>query len=337
MAAIYVLSMVLLSAIRSSSAAYKVEMFNETIVNPDFPTHDIPVYVYYPVTSNKSMTFPTIVFAHGFECEASYYGWIHQDIAPLGFIVAYINSYPSGALNQTQFAIDQRYTLQWLNTVETPTAPRQSTIKWTPPNHTDSSSPIYHQVDTTKSMASGHSEGGGASFMAMGDAYINQLFAGKYTFNSIFTMAPCGQLNTAQNAQNIPHSIPIFVFTGTMDCICPSPEPRRLYDNVPKENCKYYADVTNATHCHWMNAPMVKEEACTAAETDICAFMYPNRNMTIPLQEQLNIASEYMQLFLTATITDNGQNSNAFKQILTDLEKDKQSGEINIVLSTNAC
>ena len=90
---------------------YKIGSFDETIINPSFPNHEIPVLVYYPTETGH--VWPTIIFAHGFEAEATWYDWIYRDMVPLGFIVAYINSYPRGPLNGTQFAIDQRYNKQF--------------------------------------------------------------------------------------------------------------------------------------------------------------------------------------------------------------------------------
>ena len=44
---------------------------------------------------------------------------------------------------------------------------------------------------------------------------IDLLFDGKFRFNSIFTMAPCGKGGvTANAAPNV--DVPVFVFTGTV-------------------------------------------------------------------------------------------------------------------------
>ena len=308
--------------LQSYGQKYKIGTFNESIINPDFPNHEIPVYVYYPAMTEKDAgtRFPTVIFAHVFECPSSWYPRIYQDIVPYGYIVAYINSFPNSQLNQTQFAIDQRYTLKWLNTII----------------NNDKSSPLYQMINVNKSMGAGHSEGGGASITSIGNQYINQLFDDKYLFNSLFTMAPCGQGGTVNNAQNVPADIPIFVFTGTMDCICPSQEADRLFKNIPNANCKYYGDVTNATHCHWLDAPLIIEEACTDGEKDLCKELHPNNNITIPLKKQLDIASQYMLLFLNATII-NSDNKNDLQQITEQLNNDKAKGDISTVTVSNAC
>eukprot|EP01084_Bolivina_argentea_P320741 556561_1 len=298
--------------------SYKIGHFDETIINPTFPSHEIPVYLYYPITSNTTITFPTIIFAHGFECDAQWYSWIYKDLVPLGYIVALLNSFPfPGHLNQTQFAIDQRYTLKWLTTTV----------------NNNKSSPLYQHIDNTKAVAAGHSEGGGASMETNGNPYVNKLFNNKYNFSAIFTMAPCGQGNTGASAENV--NIPVFVFTGTMDCICPEQEAHFLYEKIPDLVCKYYSDVTNATHCHWLSENLF-DNVCADAEKDLCEVLHPNDNVTISEKEQLSIGSKYLQMFLNATVVD-GNNNNDFKKISAQLNTDKNDGVMTDVIISKTC
>ena len=316
-------------AIKNGIKTYDIGHFDDTIINPLFPSHSIPVYVYYPIASSsdssntyKDTTFPSIVFGHGYQCDAAWYSWIYQDIVGLGYIVAYIDSYaPPSPLNQTQFAIDQRYTLQWLNTIV----------------NNNKSSPLYSKINTDKSMASGHSEGGGASILGNGSEYINKLFDNKYNFNSIFTLAPCGQgsADTALAAQNV--NIPVFVFTGTMDCICPSEEAYHLFNNINGNNvCKYYGDVINGTHCGWLSDDFF-EKTCSDIEKDLCQELHRNEEIEfLSDKEQTNIASEYMQLFLIATIV-NDNSKNDFENITNQLNNDKNSGKMSKVVVSETC
>eukprot|EP01083_Nonionella_stella_P232447 819969_1 len=307
----------ILAALIDSSLSANIGSFTSTIINPSFPAHSIPVFVYYPQPTSSKDPLPTIVFAHGFECSATEYTWVYEDIVPLGYIVAYINSYTGHIFNQTQFAIDQRYTLEWLNTVV----------------NNNKSSPLYGVIDTTKSLAAGHSEGGGTCLTSSGSPYVNSLF--KYKFNSIFVMAPCGQDGTVESAQQI--KIPTFAFTGTMDCACPSEEAKHLIDAIPSSTCKYYIDVTNGTHCHWMNPELVVAVACEEGEDLLCKVLRPNKNVTISEKKQLQIGSKYMQLFLNATIKDNGQNQQDFSKIATDLNSDKSNGVMSEVQISEGC
>eukprot|EP01084_Bolivina_argentea_P114192 203350_1 len=213
--------------------------FNTTIINPEVPNHKIPVFIYYSLQlESYDYSWPVIVFAHGLRAEALWYSWVYKDIVPLGYVVAYINSYTGFTMNQTQYAIDQRYTLKWLNTIV----------------NNNMSSPLYKKINMNKSMAVGHSEGGGASIISNGNLVINSLFNNQNTFDSIFAMAPCGIQGAIINSiQNI--NIPIFLFTSTMDCICPDEEIKVFFDKLSTTNCNFFADITNGTHCHWMDAP----------------------------------------------------------------------------------
>ena len=304
-----------------AQSKYKIGTFNQVIINPAFPSHEIPIFVYYPIVDKTvNIKFATIVFAHGFECNALWYPWIYENIVPYGYIVAYINSFERGAVNGTQFAIDQRYALKWLNTIV----------------NNNKSSILYSKINTNKSMGSGHSEGGGASLKSMGSQYINDIFDNKYKFSSLFTMAPCGQNDEADDAKNIPNGVPVFAFTGTMDCICPSQEAFHLFNNIPETDCKYYADVANATHCHWLDPPFIEQDVCTDAEKDLCQELHPNNNITIPLKKQIDIATQYMLLFLNSTIINNSDH-NDLEKITDQLNKDKANGQMFNVIVSNAC
>eukprot|EP00483_Globobulimina_turgida_P005917 UN05927 len=146
-------------------------------------------------------------------------------------------------------------------------------------------------------------------------------------------MAPCGQGNTASWSENV--DIPVFIFTGTMDCICPEQEAHYLFAKIPDTVCKYYSDVTNATHCHWLNAPYPIESACVDGEEEMCKALHPNNNVTITEKEQLSIGSQYLQMFLTATIIDNN-NNNDFHKISNQLNVDKNNGQISDVIISPA-
>eukprot|EP01083_Nonionella_stella_P229883 813149_1 len=276
---------------------FSIASFEESIVNPLFPSHEIPVYVYYPSFARNTTAWPTIVFAHGFECESK--------------------CYARGTLNQTQFAIDQRYTLQWLNTVV----------------NNNESSPLYGSVDTTRSMAAGHSEGGGASILSVGSAYVDRLFDAKYRFNSVFVMAPCGQSGDSvmEAAQRL--SVATFVFSATMDCICPSEESKRLYYAIPSSTCAYFSDVSNGTHCKWMNPRHSLATACQDLEVEICKVLRPHGHQTISERHQIAIGIEYINLFLSATI-DNQQD---FTKIAIDLNTAKSKGHMTDIQVADSC
>eukprot|EP01084_Bolivina_argentea_P320740 556560_1 len=301
-----------------------IGQFNTTITSTTIVNHEIPVFLYYPLDEQNDVQYPVIVFAHGLRADALWYSWLYKDIVPLGYIVAYINSYTGFTMNQTQYAIDQRYTLKWLNTIV----------------NNNISSPMYKKINTNKSMAAGHSEGGGASIISNGNEIINNLFHNQNKFSSIFVMAPCGIQGAIINSiHNI--DIPTFVFTATMDCICPPQEIKYLYDELRATNCTFFADVSNGTHCHWMNAPEIQEIACSQVETDICVVNHPHiKNITvITEQKQLSIANKYIQLFINATLTTNNSNTRSnFQNIVQQLYIDQSNSEMaQVNISNYSC
>eukprot|EP01083_Nonionella_stella_P066535 175271_1 len=299
---------------------FDISSFEDTIINPLFPSHEIPVYVYYPSVAHNATLWPTIVFGHGFDCQSQWYSWLYRDLVPNGVIVAYVNSYARGPFNQTQFAIDQRYTLQWLNTVV----------------NNNKSSPLYGSIDTTQSMAAGHSEGGGASILSAGSVYVDGLFHGKNRFNSVFVMAPCGQFSgdsVVDAAQRL--SVPTFVFTATMDCICPPKESKRLYNAIPSSTCTILADVTNGTHCKWMNPSGPLASACHELEVGLCKVMRRNGSETILERHQIWFGVEYINLFLSATINDNSKQY--FTEIAIDLKAAQRQGHMNDIQVADSC
>lgn len=292
-----------------SSGLYEIGNYTANITNPDFPDHSIPVSVYYPIHRNETELYPVIVFAHGFLCPSAWYTWVYKDITPMGYIVAYIDSFTGYDMNETQFAIDQRYTLKWFHTVV----------------HYDKSSPLFGRIARDQAVAAGQSEGGGAAFTQAGNPEIDALFDHKFRFNSIFTMAPCGKGGvTAAAAPNV--NIPVFVFTGTMDCICPSEEAHRLYFKLPGDTCAFYADLLGGTHCQWLNAKLIDELACIEGEKLLCDILHPHSNDSIKWQEQLHYGSQYMLYFLDFTFGHETNKGHALGSIVSQLNEDLEDG-----------
>eukprot|EP01083_Nonionella_stella_P309241 1094422_1 len=171
----------------------------------------------------------------------------------------------------------------------------------------------------------------------LGSAYVDRLFDAKYRFNSVFVMAPCGQSGDSvmEAAQRL--SVATFVFSATMDCICPSEESKRLYYAIPSSTCAYFSDVSNGTHCKWMNPRHSLATACQDLEVEICKVLRPHTHQTISERHQIAIGIEYINLFLSATIGDNSNNQQDFTKIAIDLNTAKSKGHMTDIQVADSC
>eukprot|EP01084_Bolivina_argentea_P230814 389391_1 len=184
-----------------NNGEYGVKTFSTTIVNTEANNHEIPITIHYP-SANVNEQYPVMVFYHGWECMITWYDFIWQTLVPLGLIVAMPNDYTaSNATNENECAVTQRYTLDWIKQC-----------------NTNPSCPLY-QLVSDKSIAIGHSMGGGVTFLSSSSNYsLQQTF--KYSFDAAFTFAGCGDANDIIQAVKY-IDIPIFIFTASHDCMCP--------------------------------------------------------------------------------------------------------------------
>ena len=186
------------------------------------PRHSIPVIVYYPITNGKDNVkqvrkFPLVLFGHCQDCDASNYGFMWQSLVPKGYIFVFPDSYTVSVVDKSlEFSLDFHIILNYLI--------QQSM--------SNTSSPIYSIIDTNAIGVGGHSMGGAATYYAISNYTkiyydINNIkFDFRYHFNSVFTVAGCG--NQPSQFTDIfkkyidynSYNLSFFFIDGTSDCIC---------------------------------------------------------------------------------------------------------------------
>eukprot|EP01084_Bolivina_argentea_P234018 394016_1 len=296
------------------SGQYLTSTFAITIFNPSYPNHQIPLLVHYPIT-NESTKFPLIVFNHGGDCKNTWYNYVWKNLVPQGYIVAMPNDYHHLLPNDIEeYAAGQRYTNDYLRIQ----------------SETNSSFILYSKI-SNRSMASGHSMGGGASFLSLGNYPVSkQTF--KYKFNAAFTLSGCGlpwqRSLLEQSLMNLTQADYIFVMSGTHDCICPPPKDGNAYYNaVPIESCKILGDILNGTHCGFEQASLIGTDECWDAELLECVTKeLHDHRYSITSEEQYTFVKRYMTLFAKAALYDYNNNSNVIQQIKDSLVNDYNSG-----------
>ena len=159
--------------------------------------------------------------------------------------------------------------------------------------------------------------GGGTTFLSSSSNYsLGQTF--EYSFDAAFTLSGCGDTNNILQAVKY-IDIPIFVFTASHDCMCPPDSTAFSYYQVlPNNTCKFLADINNGTHCGFMDAPPIHQDACNTFDTTACPL---HNHESIPLQSQIDIVLKYLILFVNATMKDNN-NEQDFQRIGVELQKD---------------
>ena len=309
------------------------------------PHHTIPVAVYYPIITNhkhnndnnvnlkqKSLKFPLIIFGHCEDCDASNYNFVWQSLVPKGYIFAFPDSYTISAGDKSlQFSLDFHITLNYLID--------QSTRNIT--------CPIYGLINPNAIGVGGHSMGGAAAYYAISNYTkqyynINNInFDFKYQFNSVFTVAGCG--NIASQFTDVfkkyidynRYNLSFFLMDGTSDCICDIYEYTLPYYNLIDYNenlngnvCKYLAIITNATHCNFENIKGVKEESCEQVEIVECNGV---KKAKINAQMQHDIVVKYMDLWFGAVLKFN---STKLNQLNHSLNSDYDAGVMSIINHT---
>eukprot|EP01084_Bolivina_argentea_P256576 432028_1 len=275
----------------------------------------LPVIIHYP--SDKTKTYPIIVFNHGWTCKNTWYDYVWQQMVPRGYIVAMPGDDETDIPTENifEYSAGQRYVLDWIK-IDCPK---------------DSSCPIK-DILGNKYGASGHSMGGGATILSIANYPVK--YDSTYYFDAAFTLSGCNPNNKVlQSCKDIVK--PVFFLTGSHDCICPPDKyADKYYKEVPsnKGSCKYLGDITNGTHCNFEDTGILIEE-CEIGEFDLCPFHPHNR---ISNKVQWNITGTYMAQFFQATLYDDN-NSTDFKQIDNMLSNDVKSGVMDAKDTQTGC
>ncbi|ETO36956.1 hypothetical protein RFI_00106 [Reticulomyxa filosa] len=332
------------------AAQFSISSWKTTFINPQNSEHKIPTDIYFPA-ENQESGFPLMVFGHCSQCQMTWYDYQWQYLVPKGYVIAYLGSYEYLG-NTYKFAIDQRYVLDAIraenNNASSPLFQKVSNRAAAGTNYCKM---IINFVDhknrdfcilalcflcrqrTKKKKKGGHSMGGGASFISGANLYINnQTFL--YNYDSVITLSGCGNNEPEMDAALENVTVPIFLISGTSDCICPPNEfilfvsyAESYYTKIPDTTCKFMGIITNATHCQFAEIPEREAEACDTVEKDLCPLQHkPILNKTL----EWDIVNYYMNLWLNTTLVSENS-ANGFAEIANSLQSDKANGKMATV------
>jgi len=265
--------------------------------------HAVKGGIYYPSNPKEGEKFPVIVFSPGFIFSDSFYDYILNFFVPKGYIVVIEGSYDYDPISLPLWkAKDMAFLLDFIVNA----------------SRFDVESPVYGIVGT-KYISMGHSEGGSAAIVATCRSCVGKAY--RSTFAATVVLSGCFvELQDDVQIAIRTLNTPIFWITGTEDCICPPYYQIAEYDNVTLSKCKYFANVTNATHCMFATADTIDLFLCTELEA---IYGCGNRRLSRLTQQALTL--KYSFPFIEYVI----KGDNAAKQNLDQfLVQDEQEGVI---------
>lgn len=203
----------------------------------------VPTEVFYPANTAGSGVpvatgnFPVIIFAHGFTMDYDAYENFWQELVPQGYIMAFPRTETSAIPFPDHGALAQD--LVFL---------RQQFQDWG-----QNSATLFYRKLNDRYAYSGHSMGGGCSFIATSlDTGVTALvnFAAAETNPSAIQEA--GQIS----------NVPALIFAGERDCVTPTASNQTpMYDSL-KSACKFYVEIIDGMHCRFADANFL----CDAGE-----------------------------------------------------------------------
>lgn len=168
--------------------------------------------------------FPVVVFGHGFVIPVSSYGWLADSLVKYGYIVAMPTTEGSLSPSHENFGKDLSFLCSAISSLDN-----------------NAASFLYQRV-RNKTAVSGHSMGGGASFLAA---------AGNSPADAIFNFA-AAETNPSATAAAALTNRPSLIFAGSSDCIVPPSVQQGMYTNV-NYSCKTFININDALHCQFAN------------------------------------------------------------------------------------
>eukprot|EP01084_Bolivina_argentea_P198521 339920_1 len=300
MSAIFVLGLLFIGA---NCGPFQAN-WSTTIIDPNRPTHKIPVEISYPVSGGP---YPVIIFAHGWEGRVRWYDYIYDNMVPHGYVVGLPASEENLGASGTTLARDQRYLLDYL--VE------QSKNR---------SSPVYNKIASSGYFASGHSMGGEATLLSASNYNLGENFTNE--FDGMMTLSACGGNTEKKALQTM--TKPAFIMSGSSDCTCNPKTTSIPFYNVLNEGpdkCKFLAIMKDAIHCFFCDFDYDYAVEARIAE---CKVFMPPCGDALDMRTQIDIINQYMIMFMDAVISGD---SNQYANITTTLQNDKANGVMSTI------
>ncbi len=202
----------------------------------------VPTDLYYPANTAGTNVplatgvtrFPVVVFGHGFLIGTNAYRWLADSLVKNGYVVAMPATEDGITPSHLDFGLDLSFLASRITSLN------------------DSSASFLFQRVIKRAAISGHSMGGGASFL--GAAVPNP--AVRAVFN--FAAAETTPSATAAAVLNVK---PTLIFSGSSDCVVPDSVQNAMYNSILFA-CKTYVNITDALHCQFANNNLI----CRAGE-----------------------------------------------------------------------
>ncbi len=194
---------------------------------------DIGTEIYYPATAVSNNvavatgTFPVVVIGHGFVMTWDAYTDLWTDLVSNGYIVCLPRTEGGFSPVHLDFGKDLAKIAEYMTTTMTMNAP-------------GSPAPSLVGKINPRVALSGHSMGGGASFL------------GAQTNTNITTMVNFAAANTNPSSQHAAKfiSVPSLIISGENDCVAPpNVHQKPEYDSLIITNTKAYMSVKGGDHC----------------------------------------------------------------------------------------
>lgn len=188
--------------------------------------------IYYPAnTAGNNVPvaagtdkFSVVVFGHGFVIPVTSYGWLADSLVKYGYIVAMPTTEGSLSPSHENFGKDLSFLCTAITSLDN-----------------NAASFLYQRV-RNKTAVSGHSMGGGASFLAA---------AGNSPADAVFNFA-AAETNPSATAAAALTNRPALIFGGSSDCIVLPAVQQGMYTNV-NYSCKTFININDALHCQFAN------------------------------------------------------------------------------------
>jgi len=230
----------------ATTASYGIGFRDVVYVVVSRGNRPVAARIFYPATAPgegvpfggaAGVTFPVVVFGHGFVIPYESYDYVWESLTPRGYIVVMCDTETGISPNHAEYGLDLAFLAQKL---------RQEGAS--------ASSPFFSKVAPTAAIM-GHSMGGGATLLAAQASDVDAIvtFSAAETSPSAVTAAG-GVL------------APALVFAGSADCVTP-PEAHQIpmYEALGSAG-KFLMTIENGSHCQFANgAP-----ACELAENVVC-------------------------------------------------------------------
>jgi len=236
------LSLICLSA-TGVRAQYAVGTADVTYYDPARNDRPVPCDLYYPaladgpgqpVAEPPAVGFAAVAFGHGFQMSADLYGWVAENLARMGCVVALPRTAGELFPDHGEFGLDLAFVCRELRDAGD-----------------DPGSPFHGRMGP-RTAVMGHSMGGGSSFLAAaGDPSITAVanFAAAETNPS--AIAACGQLERQ-----------VLVFAGTNDCVAPPGQHQLPMYEALGGGSRTYVNIEGASHCQFNDYTLL----CTLGE-----------------------------------------------------------------------